>query len=567
MQSYGKWSARARLLCASALLASGLSAPAIAEDDSFFTLTLMVGEGNSELAKIAQIMAQDFGKIGIDVDLQFIDFAAISPRYKLTSKTGVTFEDGGYDIYFSGTSLNTFPDPSGIYVRYGSDQFYPNGNNRTRYVNPEFDELIYEALATPNDEARWETTKEAVALLREDFANVPIYRTPKINLVRTDIAFPENKSYYGWESYAARWATREVEGKSADEMTPREKTLVVATDGSGLEAFLPGFHDNDDTTRALNYMAYDALLAPTLGSYATRDGGKKGPKPALATDWEISEDGKTWTFHLADGATWHDGVPLTADDVMFTYDLIKNPDAGYGSSKFIETNGVSWKKLDDKTVEFTAETFSPLFASEMFTTPIVAEHVLGDMPPAEIKTSEYNTTTVIGTGPFVLDVYQPGEFIRWKANDEYYGGRPFFDYVTFKVVPTKTAAFYAMKAGEVDITNAYGFTRELEEINANPEIGTIEQPDISMEIVRINHDHPELSKLGVRKAMSLATNRQVIADVVFDGLARPADQMVPDWNPAYSPDLPPLVYDLNEAKKALVEAGFDYDTISIDGPQ
>lgn len=550
----------------SVVLAAGLAA---AKGNSFFKLNLLAGSANGGLVKEAEILRQDFSKIGIDLDVQFVDFATIGPRYKLTAQTGKTYEQGGYDIYFSGTSLDTFPDPTGIYDRYASDQFYPNGNNRTRYANSEFDELIYKALATPNDQERWAITRKAIALLRQDFACIPIVRAPRTNLVRTDIKFPENKGYYGWTAYAVRWARREIDGKSPDDMTPREKTLVIATSGSGLEAFLPGFHDNYNTQVALDWMAYDALLAPVEGAYVNKGkGGKIGPKPALARSWDISEDGKSWTFHLVPNAKWHDGKTVTADDVVFTYNLIKNPEAGYGLyRKFIKNSRVTWKKIDDQTVQFSSQKYNPVLPVMFADTPIVPKHVLKDIPPAQLKTSRYNTSTVIGSGPFTLDVYNPGEFIRWKANEDYYGGRPFFDYVVFRTMPQKTAAFYAIKAGEADITKRYVFTRELEEIKANPAIYTVAQPDISMGIIRINHVHPQLSKLGVRKAISLATNRQAIVDVVYDGWGRPANQLVPSWNPAYSPDLPDLKYDLNEAKKAMEEAGFDYSTISIDGPK
>ncbi len=535
--------------------------------DSFFTLTLLVGKGNSVVEKVGQVLAQDLEKIGIGVDLQYVEFASISPRYKLTSQTGKTFKDGGFDFYLTDSSLNAFPDPSGIYRRYASDQFYPDGNNRVRFVNDTFDKLIYESLNTPDDIPRWELAKKAIRVLREELSSIPLYRAAAVNIVRNDIVFPEDKSYFGWQSYAARWAERDVSGKSKEDMTPRERTLVIATRGSGLEAFLPGYHDNDDTERALNFVAFDALVTPKVGSFSVGDAGEKGPRPALADSWEVTNGGKTWTFHLNKDAAWHDGVKFTADDVMFTLDLILDPEAGYGSAKFIKTNGITWKKIDDNTVQINSEKFNPLFVSELLTIPVVPKHTLEKLEPSKIKTSIYNTTEIVGTGPFILDEYKANEHIRYKANENYYGGRPFFDYVVFKVIPTKTAAWYAIKAGEVDITGSYGFNRELPEVNEDPNMSAVFQPDIAAELIRINHDHPQLKKKNVRWAISYASNRQVMVDVINAGLAKVANQHVASWSPAYSDELPDLQYDLEEAKRRMVAAGFDYDTISIDGPK
>lgn len=549
------------------LLIPGLSDAAEKKKDRFFDITLMCPIGNLPREKTAQIIARDLEKIGIGVNLRYFEFAAMTPRWKNAAKTGAIFDEGGYDMYLTRTTYSAFPDPSGVYVRYACDQFYPEGNNRVRYCNPEFDKLIYKALGIVNDKERWEVARQAIRIMREDLASIPLFRPSVFYTVRKDVKFPKDRDTLGWESYSLRWAKREIPGKTKEQMSLRERTLILYQP-SDIEGFLDGYTGSGYSERASDHMAFSKLIYPVSATYVVGPKEERGVKPDMAESWDISEDGKIWTVKLKKNIYWHDGEKFTADDVVFTFDLINNKAAGYSSNKFIRKNGITWEKIDDYTVRFTSKKFNPLFPAEVLDSVMLPEHLLGKIPPKDIAKSKYHTSMPVGTGPFVLDEYRPAEYLKYKANDKYYGGRPWFDYVVIKFVPQAATSWFAVKTGEADIVDPYyGFTRELKEIESSKDLYAIMQSDFGSHTIRVNNAHPILKNVLIKQAISLACNRKAMVDVISDGLGSVSDQHVPSWSPAFSDDLPPLKYNLDEAKRMMIKAGYNYDDILVDGPK
>lgn len=559
-----------RVVAATLILAMAIAGPVAGEQkkkDRFFNITMLCPIGMAPREKAAQIMARDFEKIGIGVNLRFMESAAIGPRLKLGAKKGATFDEGGYDLSLTRSNLDAFPDASGIYIRFASDQIYPSGSNRVRYRNPEFDKLIYKALGTVNDKERWKLSSQAIGILYNDLPSIPLFIPTMYYAMRNEIKFPKDKNTFGYKTYAFRWAKREIPGKTKDQMTLRERTLVYyqVTD---IEGFLVGYTNLGSSTRAVGFTAFDALMEPVDAAYAVGPEEERGPKPALAESWTVSEDGKTWHINLRKNVLWHDGEKFTADDVIFTFNLINNKEAGYGSNKFFKKNGITWEKIDEYTVKFVCKKYTPLFASQMLAHEILPNHLLSKIPPKDLAKSEFHTRTAVGTGPFVLDEYRPAEYIKFKANDKYYGGRPWFDYLVIKFVPKASSAWLALKTGEVDcVDSTYALTHELEEIKKSPDLRAEMEAAIKTQIIRVNNDHPHLKNVYVRRALSLACNRRVMVDVISYGLGEVANQHIPHWNPGAAKNVEPLKYDLNEAKRMLIKAGYDYDTIIVDGPK
>ncbi|RLE37645.1 hypothetical protein DRJ12_02550, partial [Candidatus Acetothermia bacterium] len=151
-------------------------------------------------------------------------------------------------------------------------------------------------------------------------------------------------------------------------------------------------------------------------------------EPELAKSWDISADGLTITFHLRQGLKWSDGEPFTADDVLFTFNLCMNKEAGYGeasSAKFYEEKGVKVEKLGPYTVRFTFKVYTPEASYRVFAEPILPKHLLANIPVDKLRTCDLNIgKKVVGTGPFKLVEYHPSEYIKYQANDDYYLGRP-----------------------------------------------------------------------------------------------------------------------------------------------
>jgi ABC-type transport system substrate-binding protein len=171
------------------------------------------------------------------------------------------------------------------------------------------------------------------------------------------------------------------------------------------------------------------------------------PAPDLAEKWEVSPDGKTWTFNLRKDVKWHDGKPFSADDVKFTFDSILNPATNTrlrGDLAAISEVQV----VDPATVKFQLKSsFAPLPIFMAYTAGIVPKHALEGQ---DINTAaEFNKKSPIGTGPFKLKEYVTGSHTQLVANPDYFRGKPKLDSITFKVVPDPNAILAQLSTGEL----------------------------------------------------------------------------------------------------------------------
>lgn len=559
------------VLLVSALLIGTMTVlgPAAAKKERFFNITFVTPIGNRPREKAGQVIARQLEKIGIGVNLRYMDFASIVPRANTTGRSGRTWKEGGMDMWVWQSGSGATIEPTGLYQYFTCDQQVPKGNNRTRYCNKDFDKYIYKGLSTANSEERFKLAKKAQEILISDLPVIPLWYPAQFYGIRSTVKFPENKSPSYWETYAFRWAKREIEGKSKEEMSPRERTLVYAQP-TGVGNFLPGFMTSGYTARAIRRIAYDALIQDTRGSYHV--GKPKGPRPALAKSWEVKENGRKWIIHLRKNVYWHDGEKFDADDVVFTYNkIVKNPKSGYGYSataRYYQENGITVEKAGKYTVVFTLDKYIPTFPFRVLAEPILPQHLLKDVPVDKLRTSDLNTKKIVGTGPFVLEEYKPGEYITYKANEDYYLGRPWFDRLVIKFIPKPATAFMALKKGEVDVTEKwYGFTREIQQIKKDPDLYYAMEESLGPQQILFNLDHPRLKNIWVRRAISLAVPRKAFVEELSAGLGRVANQLLHPTVAGHSEKLPPLKYNLDKAKACMEKAGYDYDNIVIEGPK
>lgn len=179
----------------------------------------------------------------------------------------------------------------------------------------------------------------------------------------------------------------------------------------------------------------------------TRYNSRRQLIPDLATSWEISPDGKTYTFHLRKGVKWHDGVPFTSADVAFTLTAIQNPDSR--SPLASSWQGVKVEIKDDHTIAFILPTPLNSFLDST-TLGIVPRHLLESIEPSQLRVAAFNQRPV-GTGPFVIKTFAASaREIELSANPQYYLGQPKLDGVLFKLYDTPTAAFQAYAQHQVN---------------------------------------------------------------------------------------------------------------------
>ena len=295
-------------------------------------------------------------------------------------------------------------------------------------------------------------------------------------------------------------------------------------------------------------MAYSGL---------TRIGPDSQPMPDLAKSWEGSPDATEFTFHLREGVTFHDGTPATSSDVVATYEAILNPDIP--SSALSVLNMIdSVKAVDDLTVKFT---LSSPFADFPTSTAhanarIISEEALsGDLTKLD--------TVVNGTGPFKMESYDSARITRLVRNENYFSeGKPYLDAVEMHLFPDLAAETTNFLSGEIDVMLLVQ-QADYARISSTPGINALRVPSGRYVNVVMRFDQPPFDNLKVREALAYAMDRQLLVDLVLEGLGRPGHDNILSPEFKFRIDTPEKNYDPAKAKALLAEAGYP-DGISLD---
>ncbi|MDF0728616.1 peptide-binding protein [Cytobacillus sp. S13-E01] len=278
------------------------------------------------------------------------------------------------------------------------------------------------------------------------------------------------------------------------------------------------------------------------------------PVNDLASDVQMSEDGLTWTIKLRDDVKWHDGEQFTADDVVFTYNIPLNED--YDGARKSAFEGIeSITKLGDYEVEIKLNKVDATFGSIGLSYGILPEHILGTVPVAELGEHEFNTKKPIGTGPFKFEEWLDGQYVKVVANEDYYGGRPYLDSITYKIVPDQNALLAQLQAGDVDFTEVPG--TDIDTVKEFPGIKVESGLGLSYTYFGVNQKQDRFKDVKVRQALTYAIDRQGIVDSVMNGDGEVAHVPESPLSWAYSDDVTKFEYDPEKAKALLAEAGWE----------
>ncbi len=283
-------------------------------------------------------------------------------------------------------------------------------------------------------------------------------------------------------------------------------------------------------------------------------------EPQLATSWEVSDDGLTWTFHLRKDVKFHDGTPFNAKAVYDSFARIidkKHPFHAYGKWVYLSLSlGMvkEIKVIDDHTIALTTKTpYAPLINNlALWLCPIVS-------PTAMAKYKDKIGMHPVGTGPF--------RFIRWvkddqiilKRNDDYWGDKAKVDRIILKSIPEPASRLMALQSGTIDIADDLD-PDSIALLKKNPKIEVIERPSINVGYLALNTEKPWLKDVRVRRAINHAIDKKTLIQAIFQGLAIPAKNPYPPTIWGYNDDIKPYEYDPEKAKKLLKEAGYDFNT-------
>ena len=313
-------------------------------------------------------------------------------------------------------------------------------------------------------------------------------------------------------------------------------------------------------------------------------------QPALATSW-VADDDTTWTIKLRKGVKFHDGTSFDAEDFVYTVKRIpKVPNSPSSFTKFTKTFE-SVEAVGPYTLRIKTKGRQPLTPNNLAQISVVSKETVENYlkkHPSKAKdiysvdSSSFNSGELaVGTGPYKVVSWKPGEPMVLKANSEYWGGKPAFSDV--KIIPLKddSARLASLLSGDVDIIDGVP-TADLENVANNAKLKLFKQPANLAIYLHMDSNREytpnitakdgskiknPLRDVRVRKAISMAINRKGIVARIMDGAAEPASQMLPAGFAGVSSKLKPMPYDVEGARKLLKEAGYgDGFKMIINGP-
>jgi peptide/nickel transport system substrate-binding protein len=277
-------------------------------------------------------------------------------------------------------------------------------------------------------------------------------------------------------------------------------------------------------------------------------------EPSLAESWDVSDDGRVWTFHLRHGVRFHDGTPFDADAVVFSLDRQRDPHHPYHQADFSywDTNFrniQSIERADTYTVKITIERPYAPFLANLATFPVSIVS-----PTAVRKWGAEFARHPVGTGPFRFVEWSPGERIMLASNPTYWGGAPRVQHLVFVAIRDARQRLVALEGGAIDVAENLS-PEDLQFVALHPELTLLRQPGNNVGYLAMNTMHPPFDDVRVRRAVNYAINKNAIVKLLYQGLAQPATSPVPPslWGHV---DEPLYNYDRAMAMKLLAEAHF-----------
>ncbi|MDU2065539.1 MAG: peptide ABC transporter substrate-binding protein [Sporomusaceae bacterium] len=317
---------------------------------------------------------------------------------------------------------------------------------------------------------------------------------------------------------------------------------------------------------AIRFM-YDSLLGMPEPNKFT---------PALAESID-TKDNQNFTIKINPKAKWTDGQPVTAADVVYTFNLIANPKVETSKGSYIKMlegvtdqgklpDGVSTipglVAVDNQTVTFKTKTpVDPNYLKSFlgFEVFIVPKHVFEKIDPAAIPTSEAATKPTVTSGPFKFVTYQTNDHVEYAANTDYYQGTPKLKKIFIKIM-NGTNLVTELKSGNIQMVAGGGIgilpIKDLEMLQKDSNLVIKTAPALQGQYLDVNNSNPEFNT-KFRQAVTTAINRQQIVDQLFKGTARIVPTIYTTASSVYDPNVKPLAYDPAKAKQLLAESGFD----------
>ena len=524
-----------------------------------FTLYVLTfsSPGQTEY-RLCEITKAQWAKIGVNLEIVPIDPTKFWSMIFVENRSYNPDTGEGWDLAMAQYTNNPYePDLESGYVSYTAPWGPKSGINFATWKNGLADYWLQKAMMEFDEEKR--------TLYFSNWQKEYVWDSPMIDLVSESAPLPMRKDIIlvapsADPGYVIPRTLKnlKVEGKTAS-----DNVEITACSGGGNvgnvgDTQLPWWMWGG---RERLYQ-WDGLIEMEY------EGGQWKVAPSLAESWDLDQEKKTITFHLRRGVTWHDGEKFDAEDVMWSYQVMMDPDTRSARAGDLTTWMSKVEKIDDYTVKFYMNRFAPGMYGVCFDsiwTPIGPSHFFKDVPLKDLV----NDPAIIwknpipGTGAFVLkEIGADKTFLIYEANKDYFKGAPLVDKLIIRMIDSPATALIALEKGEIDmiINSQYAMNiiDDLKGIESKyPNLKVQYETSCTQRTFYTNDLNPYLSNRLVRRALIMATDRNEIINTVYAGTGSVGRGPITPGMKFYDTNLEPLPYDPAEAQRILDSVGLE----------
>lgn len=476
------------------------------------------------------MIADAWKELGFDVNVTTMEWATMSAEGMKSHK------HDAFMIQWGGKAERIDPFHS-LYTLHHSDEALEGGYNIAGYCNPAYDKLAEEFVSSMDMSVRVEKAKKMQEILASDVPQPPIVHrmlTQVYNKEKYENIMPSMGeglySFWNWINITPKTEEKIIKFGAVNDI----KLLNPLTTTTGQDIYV------------LN-LIYDPLVRVTT---------KGEVVPWLAESYNSIDD-TTFEVTLREGIKFHDGKPLTVEDVKFTYDFAKEVKSPYYLSKIKALESV--EIISDNQLRFTlSEPYAPFISNGLALVGILPKHIWGK----EYKERgiegilSWENLPTVGSGPFKLDYWRPNEELMLLSYKEHFSA-PKVDGILRIPYAQAYGIVQALESGGIDITGQNMLPLDLEKIESYPFLQTVEIADQGSYIMHYNMRKAPFNDVYVRRSLTYATPKQAIVDVVFAGRGIKAYSIIAEINEAWhNPNIEKIDYNMDAAKNELEKAGF-----------
>lgn len=420
-----------------------------------------------------------------------------------------------------------------------------NGYNFVGYINPEYDALAEAQRGETDPEARRELIYQAQEIIAEEVPYVFVAHPQLPFIARTDVWDEQtivDAQGIGVKNFWT-WIGLEPLG---------DQTTIITNTSDVVQAVNPLYISGDADSRVTE-LIWDRLM---------RIGPDGLPEPWAAESVEY-EDNTTVLITLREGMTWHDGEPVTAEDVKFSFEA---PNTGEAPMYAPFTDRIeNIEIVDDSTLRFSlSEPWAAFEVASLSKVNLIPQHIwepiLADLAESEDNAEDYQEEMPIGSGPYRFVAWQQAESVILEANPDHWSA-PKADGWILRIIPNAESALGQIQTGEINfLTEWEGDAEVLASVAENdPNLALFASADLGFRFFGFNTRLAPFDDVAMRRAVAHVMPRQGVVDNIFKGFAVPADSYVSKaidyW---HNPELPQYEYDMEQARQILLDAGYTY---------